>query len=206
VKYFYDAEFFEDGKTIDLISIGMVCEDGREFYAVNQDAQLHLVSPWVREHVLPQLPHYGDKAWMSRSEIRDELMMFTGGHPAGYPKDVPLDKIVHTFHDSDNRSHVRQPRFQYKLDGPDALMQLWAFYADYDHICMCQLFGTMMKLPEHFPKYTMDLKQLSVSVGSPKHPPQTKGLHNALDDARWNRDLYKFLVEHGQSVGNHITR
>ena len=35
VKYFFDTEFYEDGKTIDLISIGIVAEDGREFYAVS---------------------------------------------------------------------------------------------------------------------------------------------------------------------------
>ena len=30
----YDFEFLEDGSTIEPISIGMVCEDGREYYAV----------------------------------------------------------------------------------------------------------------------------------------------------------------------------
>ena len=34
MRIFYDTEFLEDGKTIDLISIGMVAEDGREYYAV----------------------------------------------------------------------------------------------------------------------------------------------------------------------------
>jgi hypothetical protein len=29
MKYFYGTEFIEDGKTIDLISIGIVAEDGR---------------------------------------------------------------------------------------------------------------------------------------------------------------------------------
>lgn len=33
MKYFLDTEFHEDGKTIDLISIGIVAEDGREYYA-----------------------------------------------------------------------------------------------------------------------------------------------------------------------------
>ena len=30
----------------------------------------------------------------------------------------------------------------------------------------------------------------------PTHPPQLEGEHNALADARWNRDLHKFLVAH----------
>ena len=34
-RYFYDTEFIEDGTTIDLVSIGVVDETGREFYAVS---------------------------------------------------------------------------------------------------------------------------------------------------------------------------
>lgn len=38
MKYFFDTEFIEDGKTIELLSIGIVSEDGREFYAESLDA------------------------------------------------------------------------------------------------------------------------------------------------------------------------
>lgn len=37
MRYFYDCEFIEDGRTIELVSIGVVCEDGREFYAVSTE-------------------------------------------------------------------------------------------------------------------------------------------------------------------------
>lgn len=37
MKYFFDTEFHEDGRTIDLISIGIVAEDGREYYAINRE-------------------------------------------------------------------------------------------------------------------------------------------------------------------------
>lgn len=40
MKYFFDTEFIEDGRTIDLVSIGIVCEDGREYYAVSAEADL----------------------------------------------------------------------------------------------------------------------------------------------------------------------
>ena len=52
MKYFIDTEFLEGtqrkgfmgmGKTkptIDLISIGIVCEDGREYYAISKDFNL----------------------------------------------------------------------------------------------------------------------------------------------------------------------
>ena len=56
MKYFYDTEFLEGTQktwigrktkpTIDLISIGIVCEDGREYYAVNKD--FNLKEAWNR--------------------------------------------------------------------------------------------------------------------------------------------------------------
>jgi len=156
-KQFFDTEFNEDGRTIELISFGMVSEDGREFYACNSDADLDRVNPWVRENVLPKLPSRNTSLWMPRNEIATALCAFVSG-----PED---------------------PEF-------------WAYYADYDWVVLCQMFGTMMQLPPRFPKYCMDLKQLSVSVGSPQHPPDPEEEHNALADARWNRDLYAFLMTH----------
>ena len=37
MRYFYDTEFIENGRTIELISIGVVAEDGREFYAISTE-------------------------------------------------------------------------------------------------------------------------------------------------------------------------
>ncbi|MGO2515400.1 MAG: polyadenylate-specific 3'-exoribonuclease AS, partial [Corynebacterium variabile] len=53
MRYFYDTEFIEDGRTIDLVSIGVVAEDGREFYAVSSDFNERRAGSWVRRNVLP---------------------------------------------------------------------------------------------------------------------------------------------------------
>jgi len=55
LKYFLDTEFSEHDRTIELISIGIVAEDGREFYAVNSRFPDIPVNPWVKEHVIPNL-------------------------------------------------------------------------------------------------------------------------------------------------------
>ena len=73
-------------------------------------------------------------------------------------------------------------------------LEFWGYYADYDWVVTAQLFGTMMDLPKGWPKFCRDLKQLSCDVGSPKHPPDPAGEHNALVDARWNRDLHAYLL------------
>ena len=37
MQYFYDTEFIDNGRHIDLISIGIVAADGREFYSVSTE-------------------------------------------------------------------------------------------------------------------------------------------------------------------------
>jgi len=72
-RYFFDCEFIEDGQTIELISIGVVDETDREFYAVSTEFDPNRAIDWVRRHVLDKLPSPADPAWRSRTRIRDEL-------------------------------------------------------------------------------------------------------------------------------------
>lgn len=78
MRYFYDTEFIEDGHTIELISIGVVAEDGREYYAVSTEFDPERAGSWVRTHVLPKLPPPASRAWRSRAQIRFELEHFLG--------------------------------------------------------------------------------------------------------------------------------
>lgn len=57
MRYFLDTEFIESGPSFPLIplSIGIVGEDSKEFYAVNADAPLELAGAWVKENVIPYL-------------------------------------------------------------------------------------------------------------------------------------------------------
>jgi hypothetical protein len=76
VRFFYDCEFIEDGSTIDLVSIGVVDETGREFYAVSTEFDGSRAIDWVRRNVLNQLPSPADPAWRSRAAIRDDLLAY----------------------------------------------------------------------------------------------------------------------------------
>ena len=76
MRFFYDCEFIEDGRTIELVSIGMVDEQGREFYAVSTEFDPDRAIPWVRRNVLNQLPAPSSQAWRSRAAIRDALLEF----------------------------------------------------------------------------------------------------------------------------------
>jgi hypothetical protein len=172
MRYWLDTEFIEDGKTIELLSIGIVAEDGREFYMENRDADLSKASDWVRANVLPHLKG-DDRDWPGVA-VRKE--------------DVALNVL--RFCDP---STYGKPEF-------------WGYYADYDWVVFCQLFGTMMDLPKGWPMYCCDLKQeadriegwMRVFNSAPDYklrlPEQGKGEHHALADARWNRAAWEFLV------------
>ena len=78
MRYFYDTEFIEDGRTIELISIGVVAEDGREYYAVSTEFDPQRAGSWVRANVLPKLPPPASQVWRSRRQIRLDLEEFFG--------------------------------------------------------------------------------------------------------------------------------
>lgn len=175
VKYFYDTEFHEDGKTIDFISIGIVCPElGKEYYAVSNEFDTRRVAKnkWLMDNVMTSIQHetfvvcdfegapvvrdiyVTDPAAKSRIQIRDEILDFVDG------------------------------------TWPD----LWNWYGAYDHVALCQLFGRMIDLPKRFPMFSSDIKQLHKQAGYPEMPKQPDGLHNALEDAKFNIVRYNYLI------------
>lgn len=79
MRIWFDTEFIEDGKTIDLISIGAVREDGRTFYAESEECDYSRASDWVARNVLTKLS--AGQFLMSRAEIARELIEFAGEKP-----------------------------------------------------------------------------------------------------------------------------
>jgi len=79
LKYWIDTEFIERPYTIDLISIGLIAEDDREFYAESSEVDWSKAGLWTLENVRPQLDGKG----VSREEIGYAVRQFTNGdeHP-----------------------------------------------------------------------------------------------------------------------------
>jgi hypothetical protein len=95
ILYWFDTEFMENGDTIELLSIGVVCEDGREYYAESSDANWAHANPWVRENVLPWLGN--PTVQRDRAEIAADLMDFVdegGGNPQFWAYYCAYDWVV----------------------------------------------------------------------------------------------------------------
>lgn len=71
--------------------------------------------------------------------------------------------------------------------------EFWGYYAAYDWVALCQCFGAMVNLPKGYPMFCRDLIQEAKRTGNPDLPPQGKGEHHALLDARWNRATFDYL-------------
>lgn len=160
MRYFIDAEFYEDGTTVMPISIALVAEDERELYVeleFDDIAVLTAPDPFVRENVLP---HLEGTHKVTRDVARDMIVEFTQPAIGG-----------------------EKPEF-------------WAYYASYDWLVLCQLFGRMVDLPKWMPMHPMDLQQWWVQLGRPEgaKPPKPVGEHHALADARWNLAFWRNLV------------
>jgi hypothetical protein len=175
MRIFYDTEFIDDGRTIDLVSIGMVAEDGREMYAVSSEFDVHKLqaNPWLVENVWPSLPSY---------KHGRGLRCYCGpGH-----LDTSSPEVR-------SRAQIANLVAEFILSTPDP--QLWAYYSAYDHVALAQLWGPMSGLPDGIPMQTDDIvteaKRLGLTPGD--LPPQPDGLHNALADARHNLVRARFM-------------
>ena len=170
-RVFYDTEFIDDGRTIRLISIGLVDEEGHTYYAVVNDVEVMLdamAHPWLPDNVMVHLPGHkesrgGERWWQWDRSHKD----FGNVKPR-----TQIAADVATF-----------------LLSPGEPVELWAWFAAYDHVALAQLFGPMSGLPTGIPMFTHELRQRWEECGHPKLPAQHSA-HNALTDAYWDRAVW----------------
>jgi hypothetical protein len=193
-KYFLDTEFIEGfhkplfGKRrhfIDLISIGIVAEDGRSYYAISREWKYKKASKWVQKNVIA--PCYKDAV---HGDMRNHLNVTNFQKYVGLTN-AGIAKGILEFMGCWKDEHV----WRIGSDVPE----IYGYYADYDWVLFCSLFGSMIDLPTGFPMYCRDLKQLMDDKGltkewTQKHCPTPEGEHNALVDARWNKHLFDILT------------
>lgn len=171
MKYFLDTEFIEGfhkplfGKKrhfIDLISIGIVCEDGREYYAVSNEFNPKDADNWVRENVIDKI----------EAQLFQQQPVFAKSH-----FNFSLKQLLKQYGKSNKQIAEEVKDFcKSGVIGIDVNAQnnIWAggqlvtrsnpefygYYADYDWVLFCSLFGRMIDLPKGFPMYCKDLKQM----------------------------------------------
>lgn len=248
MKYFIDTEFLEGKQskrllgvkygetkpTIDLISIGIVGEDGSEYYAISKD--FNLKEAWNRCDLIKSKDNDGYEYWIRYNVLKpifNDLIMWNGDddkysqftyknfkyllnkYGISNKKIAKAIKSFIAYNEEPDLSPIELFHPEFKFSD----ISFYGYFSDYDWVVFCQLFGRMIDLPKGFPMYCIDLKQeldniafrmtwntnksktqkqidvkewLEEIKNNPSYPKQTNE-HNAISDARWNLELYKFL-------------
>ena len=191
MKYFLDTEFIEGTQkkwfgqtkpTIDLISIGIVCENGREYYAISKD--FNLKEAWNRFQRKEQTIFEKQNAFKGKKEywIRDNVLKsiytelekkeidnYKGFTDPIYDLELSfnyscLKRLIKKYGKSNKQIAEDIKDFVFKGQGQkirfDNSIQFYGYYSDYDWVVFCWLFGKMIDLPKGFPMYCIDLKQI----------------------------------------------
>lgn len=249
MNYYLDTEFIEDFTSrtlnipsfrwkekkhyVDLISIGIVSEDGREYYAVNKEFDLKHVwnkydtkydkwgAPykeyWLRENILRPLHKDLCKNISGDMKNQDYFSNFTEFSYQSlrslisiYGKTrVQIAQEIKAFTAGIWDVTMRMPKFTLPVNTPQEIEQhiqklnkgnpptFYGYYCDYDWVVFCSLFGRMLDLPNGYPMYMRDLKQMLDETGTEewKLKPKNPNEHHALSDARWNRSLHLNIKE-----------
>lgn len=207
MNYFIDTEFLEGTQkekfpislfrkntppTIDLISIGIVAEDGREYYAISKDFNLKEAwnkfdikdydlsvkkEYWIRENVLKSIWRelyfktkdisYSQAAFLYKGiqeGKHDNLFTYDSlkrliNHYGKTNKQIAeeIKEFCTKYYEEDKGIHsVVNHNHPYKNNTP----KFYGYFADYDWVVFCWLFEKMIDLPNGFPKYCIDLKQM----------------------------------------------
>src|SRR6266487_5505921 len=176
MRIFLDTEFIEDGRTIEPLSIGMVREDDKEYYVEVASNKRLEPNEWVLKNVIPHLQSWD--TW-----VLDP-----------FPKYGSLS--------SNKGAKIREVVRQEIIDFCDGEQdpEFWGYFADYDWVLLCQLFGTMMDLPNRWPKYCLDIRQEMKIQGITKSQiisrigeGEDEEGHNALTGARYHKKMYDIL-------------
>lgn len=172
MKYFIDTEFIEGFKkpikwlptiknfnkpyhSIQLVSIGIVAEDGREYYAISNEFDPRDADDWVVENVL--IPIYtecvsGDMRNYAGFSTKNNRGVTWGRGKSNKQIAEEIKDFCHHWNDLDSLVIPTSNRA--------ITIDFYAYYADYDWVVFCSLFGRMIDLPKGFPMYCRDLKQI----------------------------------------------
>lgn len=97
-----------------------------------------------------------------------------------------LTGVFHT------REDIKDELLQFFYDDPEP--EFWAYNGAFDWVGFVWFFGRLLDIPSHWPKRHREIKDLKEQAGNPPLPVQQGVAHLAIDDAKWNMQVYNYLT------------
>jgi len=194
-KIFFDTEFTGLHQNTTLISIGLVSECGKTFYAEFTDYDKTQVDDWLKNNVISKLM-FADKItipissweyWISdNSEYSSPIAM------AFADKDMSQFECIGSTAMVRNRLEKWLSQFEQ--------VEMWGDCLSYDWVLFCQLWNHSFNIPKNIYYIPFDICTLMVAKGIDPDISRDKfamgnlysetSKHNALWDARIIHDCY----------------
>lgn len=179
MKYFLDTEFHEYQKkplfgkpidTIELISIGIVDENGNEYYAICKEFDVKAAwnNDWLKQNVLADIFTHLYSIHVNRTqrgEEEDRAVLFDYRSMKFLVKKYAQSRVEIADMIKDFIYECNQDLNPKTVVNFDEIVkthpfEFYGYFADYDWVVFCWLFGRMIDLPKGFPMYCRDLKQM----------------------------------------------
>jgi hypothetical protein len=180
MKVFFDTEFTGLHKDTTLISIGLISEDGKTFYAELNDYDESQVDDWLMSNVINNLIYNNYK----------DLM----------PKGIP--RYICNYNIKSNK-HVIADTLTDWLSQFDSV-EMWSDCLSYDWVLFCDLFGHAFNIPKNVYYIPFDIctlfkiKGIDPDVNREEFAGLEVGVdrkHNALWDAQVIKTCYEKLMK-----------
>lgn len=173
MKIFFDTEFTGLYKDTTLISIGLVSEDGRTFYAELNDYKKDMVDDWIKENVIANLRFEGGYTWTPVLDLEHHEMKCSRSELQG-----DLSIWLEQF----------------------GVADIWSDCLAYDWVLFCDLFGGALNIPKSVYYIPFDIatlmriKEVDPDINREEYAGIQGSKHNALHDAKVIKACYEKLV------------
>lgn len=194
---FFDTEFTGLVKDTTLISIGLISDCGKTFYAEFNDYNPELLNPWIIANVIPHLkftPPPGHEA---------EYCVFSRFDNTTVGKDLYEGYSVELRGDKETiAKELTKWLGQFKSEQP---IQMWGDVLAYDWVLFCDLFGGAFNLPDGVSYIPLDIATMLYLANMDPDLNRTTFImtkefaaempkHNALFDAKIIKVLHQRIM------------
>lgn len=175
MKIFFDTEFTGLHKNTTLISIGLVTEEGRTFYAEFTDYDKSQVDDWIQENVIDNLKYNDSKEILYRSHSSWSMKSHT--------------------------KFIAKKLKEWLKESGD--VEMWSDCLSYDWVLFNDLFGSAFDIPKNVYYIPFDictlfkLKGVDPDISREKFiKDKIKGIkHTSLYDALVIKECYEKLIK-----------
>lgn len=173
-KIFMDTEFTGLHKNTTLISIGLIDENGKGFYAELHDYDHRQVDEWIKDNVISNL-HLPNSSTDYSIGVDNPIMVRGGSIHVMEQLQIWLEKYE--------------------------IVEIWGDCLAYDWVLFCELFGGAMTIPGNVFYIPFDLstlfrlKDIDPDVNRNEFGGLEGNQHNAFSDAKAIKACFEKLME-----------